>query len=56
MGKKREIDTLKAGDETIAIQLAKMYTKCITERFILGPTLFILYINDICNECILCWR
>ena len=26
------IDTLKAGDETIAKQLAKLYTKCITER------------------------
>ena len=26
------IETLKAGDETIAKQLAKMYTKCITER------------------------
>ena len=26
------IETLKAGDETIAIQLAKLYTKCITER------------------------
>ena len=26
------IETLKAGDETIATQLAKLYTKCITER------------------------
>ena len=26
------IETLKAGDETIANQLAKLYTKCITER------------------------
>ena len=26
------IETLKAGDETIAKQLAKRYTKCITER------------------------
>ena len=26
------IGTLKAGDETIAKQLAKLYTKCITER------------------------
>ena len=26
------IETLKAGDETIAKQLAKLYTKCITER------------------------
>ena len=26
------IDTLKAGDETITKQLAKLYTKCITER------------------------
>ena len=26
------IDTLKAGDETIATQLAKLYTKCTTER------------------------
>ena len=26
------IETLKAGDETIAIQLAKLYTNCITER------------------------
>ena len=26
------IETLKAGDETIAIQLAKLFTKCITER------------------------
>ena len=26
------IETLKAGDETIAKQLAKVYTKCITER------------------------
>ena len=25
------IETLKAGDETIAEQLAKLYTKCITE-------------------------
>ena len=25
------IETLKAGDETIAKQLAKLYTKCITE-------------------------
>ena len=37
MGKKREnikltLKTLKAGDETIAKQLAKMYTKSITER------------------------
>ena len=35
MGKKREqlnIETLKAGEETIAKQLAKLYTKCITER------------------------
>ena len=37
MGKKRKkikfnIETLKAGDETIAKQLAKLYTKCITER------------------------
>ena len=39
MGKKREkintlvnIETLKAGDETIAKQLAKLCTKCITER------------------------
>ena len=29
------IETLKAGDETIAKQLAKLYTKCITERRIL---------------------
>ena len=29
---KVNIKTLKAGDETIAKQLAKMYTKCITER------------------------
>ena len=29
---KVNIETLKAGDETIAKQLAKMYTKCITER------------------------
>ena len=29
------IETLKAGDETIAKQLAKLYTKCITERHIL---------------------
>ena len=28
------IETLKAGDETIAKQLAKQYTKCITERCI----------------------
>ena len=27
-----KIETLKAGDETIAKQLAKLYTKCITER------------------------
>ena len=26
------IETLKAGEETIAKQLAKLYTKCITER------------------------
>ena len=26
------IDTLKAGDETIAIQLAKLYTECMTEQ------------------------
>ena len=26
------IETLKAGDETITKQLAKLYTKCITER------------------------
>ena len=26
------IETLKSGDETIANQLAKLYTKCITER------------------------
>ena len=26
------IETLKAGDETIAIQLIKLYTKCITDR------------------------
>ena len=26
------IETLKAGDETIAKQIAKLYTKCITER------------------------
>ena len=26
------IETLKAGDETIVKQLAKLYTKCITER------------------------
>ena len=37
MGKNREkgqvnIETLKAGDETIAKQLAKLCTKCITER------------------------
>ena len=25
-------ETLKAGDETIAKQLTKLYTKCITER------------------------
>ena len=29
---KVNIETLKAGDETIARQLAKLYTKCITER------------------------
>ena len=29
---KVNIETLKAGDETIAKQLAKLYTKCITER------------------------
>ena len=36
MGKKREKIklTLKTGDETIAKQLAKLYTKCITERHI----------------------
>ena len=28
------IETLKAGDETIGKQLAKLYTKCITERHI----------------------
>ena len=28
------IETLKAGDETIAKQLAKLYTKCIAERHI----------------------
>ena len=28
------IETVKAGDETIAKQLAKLYTKCITERHI----------------------
>ena len=28
------IETLKAGEETIAKQLAKLYTKCITERLI----------------------
>ena len=28
------IETLQAGDETIAKQLAKLYTKCITERLI----------------------
>ena len=28
------IETLKAGDETIVKQLAKLYTKCITERHI----------------------
>ena len=27
-----KIETLNAGDETIAKQLAKLYTKCITER------------------------
>ena len=27
-----KIETLKAGDETIAKQLAKLHTKCITER------------------------
>ena len=34
MGKKRENIklTLKAGDETIAKQPAKLYTKCITEQ------------------------
>ena len=37
MGKKLEkikvnIETLKAGDETIAKQLAKLYTKCITQQ------------------------
>ena len=37
MGKKQEkiqvnIETPKAGDETFAKQLAKLYTKCITER------------------------
>ena len=26
------IESLKAGDETIAKQLAKLYTKCLTER------------------------
>ena len=26
------IETLKAGDETFAKQLAKLHTKCITER------------------------
>ena len=26
------IETLKSGDETIAKQLAKLYTKCTTER------------------------
>ena len=31
---KVNIETLKAGDETIAKQLAKLYTKCITERHI----------------------
>ena len=31
------IETLKAGDETIAKQLAKRYTKCITERRIPKP-------------------
>ena len=29
-----DIETLKAGDKTIAKQLAKLYTKCITERHI----------------------
>ena len=29
---KFNIETLKTGDETIAKQLAKLYTKCITER------------------------
>ena len=29
---KVNIETLKAGDETIEKQLAKLYTKCITER------------------------
>ena len=28
------IETLKAGDKTIVKQLAKLYTKCITERLI----------------------
>ena len=28
------IETLKTGDETIAKQLAKLYTKCTTERHI----------------------
>ena len=35
MGKKGEkikLTTLKAGDETIAKQLAKLYTKCIEQR------------------------
>ena len=31
------IETLKAGDEIIAKQLAKLYTKCITERRIPKP-------------------
>ena len=31
---KVNIETLKAGNETIAKQLAKLYTKCITERCI----------------------
>ena len=30
--RKVNIETLKAGDETIEKQLAKLYTKCITER------------------------
>ena len=29
---KVNIETMKGGDETIAKQLAKLYTKCITER------------------------
>ena len=29
------METLKAGDETIAKQLAKLHTKCITERRII---------------------